>query len=71
MNDQEREICTAPAGKLRVVHIDPRDHWPTKKADLSTIDEVKAFFSKMLGCEQEVMAVFNHHGARVMIPMES
>ena len=71
MNDQERVICTAPAGKLRVVHIDPRDHCPTKKADFSTVDEVKAFFGTMLSCEQEVTAVFNHHGARVVIPMES
>ena len=71
MNIQEQIVCTAPRGKLRVVHIDPRDHWPTVKVDLPTVDEVKSFFAKSLRCEQEVMAVFNEHGARVMIPLET
>ena len=62
---QEQEICTAPKGKLRVVHIDPCDHWPTVTKDLSTVGEVKSFFGNMLHVEQEVMAVFNDKGDRI------
>ncbi len=67
MNTQELEICTAPKGKLRVVRIDPRDHWPTKEADVDNIGEVEKMFGDMLVCQQEVMAVFDDQGARVSV----
>ncbi len=65
MNTQEQAICTAPAGKLRIVHIDPRDHWPTKEADVDSTDEAKNLLGGMLVCQQEVMAVFDDKGKRV------
>ena len=67
MNQQEQEICTAPKGKLRVVHIDPRDHWPTEEADVDDLDGAKKVLSTMLPCQQETVAVFNDQGKRVTV----
>ena len=67
MNTQELEICTAPKGKLRVAHIDPRDHWPTIEADVDGSAEAEKVLGKILPAQQEVMSVFNDKGERVAV----
>ena len=37
---EEREICKAPPGKFQIVHVDPRDHWPTREGAPKTLEEV-------------------------------
>ncbi len=67
MNDQERAICTAPQGKLRIVHVDPRDHWPSKEADADDTNAAKTLLDGMCHFERVVMAVFNDKGERVTV----
>ena len=63
----EREICKAPAGMFRIVHEDPRDHWPTRQTDLRSPEEVRAFLSQITGCMRETMKVFDEQGECVAL----
>ncbi|HEY4517060.1 MAG TPA: hypothetical protein VJG64_03895 [Candidatus Paceibacterota bacterium] len=63
----EEEICKAPPGKLQIVHIDPRDYWPTRIREPMTRQEVKDALSKMLWAEREVMVVFDDKGEVVSL----
>lgn len=57
--------CTAPPGKMRLVHIDPRDHEPTPFGDYSTTEEIRAALGKMILAQREVMAVYDDQGKQV------
>ena len=58
-----RELCKAPRGMLRVVHIEPRDpDCPVPQGDFETTQDVLAFLKGKVGAEQDVLFVFNDHG---------
>ena len=60
--EAERRICIAPLGQFQVVHIDPRDHWPTRESKPGTLEEARNFLSKMFTPARETMQVFNNQG---------
>jgi hypothetical protein len=64
---EEREICKAPLGKLQIVHIDPRDHWPTRQGEPQTREEVARLLSLMMGAHRDTMQVFDDSGELVLI----
>ena len=49
----------APPGKLRLMHIDPRDHEAVHRGDYDSADDVRAILDGMLYAQREVMAVYN------------
>ena len=63
-----RSIKRAPAGKLRVVHIDPRDGWPSIEHDCQVLPEVRNVLGGMMTAEAETMAVFDDQGAVIPFP---
>ncbi len=67
MNTQEQAICTAPPGQLRIVHVDPRDHWPTLEKDVKDANAARDFLDTMDDFSREVMAVFDDKGERITV----
>ena len=63
---EEREICKAPPGKFQIVHVDPRDHWPTHQGAPKTLEEVRSTLNAMIFAQREVMQVFDDEGKRVL-----
>ena len=53
---------TAPKGKFRLVHIDPRDHEVTVRGDFDDVAKVKTVLGGMIYAEREVMAVYDDRG---------
>ncbi len=65
---EEVDICKAPQGTFRIVHVDPRDHWPTPEGEpLESLDDVKRKLNGMLYAQREVMQVYNDKGERVSL----
>ena len=67
MQQEARDICTAPAGKYRIVQVDPRDHWPTPEKDLNTLDDVRRALGNLITPHREVMQVYDDKGKRVTL----
>ncbi len=65
MTDEERAICTAPTGQLRLVHIDPRDHCPTAQGDFGSQDEVDRQLGSMMHAQRITMTVYDDQGQPV------
>ena len=63
----EQEICTAPQGKLRLVHVDARDHTPTRYGDYASEAAVKETLRGMLHGQALEMRVYNDQGKEVRI----
>lgn len=63
----EHEICRAPPGKFQIVHIDPRDHWPTQEGAPKTLEEVQVSLNRMIWAHREVMQVFDDKGEPVSL----
>src|SRR4051812_20270224 len=64
---REREIRTAPQGKLRIVHVDARDHTPPRHGDYADAAAVQKAFSGMLVSQYREMEVYNDQGKEVEI----
>ncbi len=60
VTQKEKDNCTPPAGKFLIVHVDPRDHWPTPHGEpVDTIEEVRALLDNMFPSMREAIRVFN------------
>ncbi|MFC1733413.1 hypothetical protein ACFL6I_24195 [candidate division KSB1 bacterium] len=60
---QEAEICTAPRGMFQIVHVDPRDNWPTREGDpIRTLKDVRDILNGMISPQRETMRVFDDKG---------
>lgn len=44
--DDRKAICTAPSGKVRLVHTDARDHWPTVEGDYPDLSALRQAVSR-------------------------
>lgn len=64
---REQEICTAPQGKLRIVHVDARDHTPSWHGDYGSMSKVKEVLGNMLHAQALEMKVYNDQGKEVAV----
>ncbi|HEX5774643.1 MAG TPA: hypothetical protein VFY28_01635 [Candidatus Paceibacterota bacterium] len=64
---RQQEIRTAPAGKLRLVHVDARDHTPSRHGDYGSLDAVKKALGSMLFAQVLEMKVYDDRGKEVAI----
>jgi len=59
VNEQERKICTAPPGKLRIVYEDARDHWPTRQKVVKGRRAAQKFLDKVDSTARPCMVVYD------------
>lgn len=62
MTDDERAICRANPAKLRIVHFDARDRWPSCLFESESKDEIKKAWDGMMSLKQLECAIFNDAG---------
>ena len=67
MTETEQLICRAPTGRLRLIHTDARDHWPSNLGDYDGINEIRIPLRQMTPMEREEVKVFNDEGKVVAI----
>ena len=60
-----QETCTAPPGKTRVVHFDPRDHHPSAEGDFDTLAEALKFLGDRHPASSICMSLFNDKGENI------
>ncbi|HEY4522582.1 MAG TPA: hypothetical protein VJH91_03045 [Candidatus Paceibacterota bacterium] len=62
-----REICIAPKGHLRLIHVDARDHWHSLQGDFKSPQELTSSLSAKLHSERLELRAFNDCGEEIAI----
>lgn len=62
-----REVRRAPAGKLRMCYVDPRDGWATPEVDIDSEDEARQLLADMWGPRAVNMVVYDEYSEAVVL----
>jgi hypothetical protein len=59
--------CVAPPGQLRVVQVDPRDHFATREVDVPSLEKAQEYLNHQVSFARETMTVFDDKGQEIVL----